>query len=130
MVQANAYGGDRKLNPLKFHHYDISRAAFYIDNESITKCPYRLNPAQDKYIEPFLELYSILGKAGKDKDIDISLKDYEDGLFLIPFDVTPTSSTNMEYMAKKRGWQLQIGITFQKTSSTQCDHHYLCNISI
>ena len=32
MVQANAYGGDRKLNPLKFQHYDISRAAFYIDN--------------------------------------------------------------------------------------------------
>ena len=46
MVQANAYGGDRKLNPLKLQHYDISRAAFYIDNESISKTPYILDPTQ------------------------------------------------------------------------------------
>ena len=84
MVQANAYGGDKKLNSLKFQHYNISRAAFYIDNESIEKPPQRLDPAQGKYMEPFLELYSILGKAGEDKDTGISLKDYEDGLFLIP----------------------------------------------
>ena len=101
MVQANAYGGDRKLNPLNFQNYDISKAAFYIDNESIAKPPCRLDPAQCKYVDPFLELYSILGKAGEDKDTGISLKEY-DGLFLIPFDVTPTSSANMEYLAKKR----------------------------
>ena len=31
-------------NPLNFQHYDISRAAFYIDDESIANPPYKLNP--------------------------------------------------------------------------------------
>ena len=48
-----------------------------------------------------MELYSILGKAGEDMDIGISADDYVNGLFLLPFDVTPTSTANMEYLSKK-----------------------------
>ena len=65
-------------------------------------------------IEPFLELYSILGKVGEDKDIGISLKDYEDGLFPIPFDVTPTSCANMEYLAKNVGGNCRLELHFRK----------------
>ena len=62
MVDADSYIGKWKRNPSNFKHYDISRAAFYIDDESICKQPYKLDPAKGKFIEPFVELYSILGE--------------------------------------------------------------------
>ena len=114
MVSADAYSGNKTKNPLKFQHYDISRAGFYIDDESIAKPPYKLDPANGKLIKPFMELYSILGKVGEDKDIGISLAYYQDGLFLLPFDVTPTSSTNMEYLAKKEGGNCRLELHFRK----------------
>ena len=83
----DSYIGNWRKNTLSFKHYDISSAAFYIDDESIAKQPYKLNPAGGKFIKPFMELYSILGKAGKDVDIGISTDNYVEGMFLLPFDV-------------------------------------------
>ena len=114
MIDADSYIGNWGKNPLNFQHYDISRAAFYIDNESIAKPPYKLDLVNGKYIEPFMELYSILGKAGEDMDIGISADDYVNGLFLLPFDVTPTSTANMEYLSKKHGGSCQIELQFGK----------------
>ena len=54
MVNADRYVGNWRKNTLNFKHYDISSAAFYIDNESIAKQPYKLNPARGKFIEPFM----------------------------------------------------------------------------
>ena len=101
MVDADSYIGNWRKNPLNFQHYDISSAAFYINDESIAKQPYKLNPSDGKFIKPFMELYSILGKAGEDVDIGISTENYLEGTFLLPFDVTPTSVANMEYLGKK-----------------------------
>ena len=101
-------------NPLKFQHYDIPRAGFYIDDESIAKPPYTLDPVSGKLIEPFMELYSILGKVGEDKDIGISIVGYQDGLSLLPFDVTSTSSANTEYLAKKEGGNCRLELHFRK----------------
>ena len=108
MVDANSYIGNWRKNPLNFKHYDISSAAFYIDDESIAKQPYKLNPSDGKFIEPFTELYSILGKAGEDVDIGISKENYLEGTFLLSFDVTPTSAANMEYLGRKMGRNCRI----------------------
>ena len=114
MVSLDAYSGHKSKNPLKFQHYDISRAGFYIDDEPIAKPPYKLDPVSGKLMEPFMELYSNLGKVGEDKDIEISIADYQDGLFLLLFDVTPTSSANMEYLAKKKGGNCRLELHFRK----------------
>ena len=53
-----------------------------------------------------MELYSILGKAGEDMDIGIDTNDFVNGMFILPFNVTPTSAANMEYLSKKRRWTL------------------------
>ena len=42
MIDADSYIGNWRKNPLNFQHYDIQRAAFYIDDESIAKPPYKL----------------------------------------------------------------------------------------
>ena len=107
MVDANSYIGNWRKNPLNFKHYVISSAAFYIDDESIAKQPYKLNPARSKFIEPFMELYSILGTAGEDVDIGISTDNYVEGTFLLPFDIIPTSAANMGVSRQKNRKKLQ-----------------------
>ena len=61
-----------------------------------------------------MELYHILGKAGEDQDIGISPEDFVEGLFLLPFDVTPTAAANMEYLSKKEGGNCRIELQFRK----------------
>ena len=114
MVDADSYIGNWRKNPLNFKHYDISSAAFYIDDESIAKQPYKLNPSDGKFIEPFMELNSILGKAGEHVDIGISTENYLEGTFLLPFDITPTSVANMEYLGRKKGGNCRIELQFHK----------------
>ena len=114
MIDAESYIGNWQKNPLNFQHFDISRAAFYIDDEPISKPPYSLNPRRGKFLEPMMELYHILGKAGEDQDIGISPEDFVEGLFLLPFDVTPTAAANMEYLSKKEGGNCRIELQFRK----------------
>ena len=61
-----------------------------------------------------MELYSVLGKVWEDMDIGISSDDYVNGLFLLPFDVMPTSAANMEYLSKKQGGNCHIELQFHK----------------
>ncbi len=112
MIDAAAYMGNPGLNPLNFQHFNISRAAFYIDDESIAKPPYHLDPSKEHLMEPLMELYSILGKMGEDKDIGISMDEFMDGLFMLPFDVTPLSSANMELLAKREGGNCRLELQF------------------
>ena len=61
-----------------------------------------------------MELYSILEKAGEDMDIGIDPNDFVNGMFILPFDVTPTSAANMEYLSKKEGGLCRIELQFKK----------------
>ena len=114
MVNADSYIGNWRKIPLNYKHYDISSAAFYINNENIAKQPSKLNPARGKFIEPFMKLYSILGKAGEDVDIGISTDNHVEETFLLPFDMTPTSAANMEYLGRKTGGNCRIELQFHK----------------
>ena len=114
MVDADSYAGNWRKNPLNFKHYDISNAAFYINDESIAKQLYKLNPARGKLIKPFIELYSILGKASEDVNIGISTDNYVEGTFLLPFDMTPALAANMEYLGRKTGENCRIELQFCK----------------
>ena len=101
MIDADSYIGNWGKSLLNFQHYDISRVAFYINDKSIAKPLYKLDPSNGNFIEPFMELYSVLDKVGEDSDIGISLDNYVNGLFLLAFDLTLTSVANMEYLSKK-----------------------------
>lgn len=115
MIDAEAYIGHRKKNALNFQHYNISRASFTIDDQPIAKPPYTLDPHNGKFIEPLVELHSILGKAGEDMDIGITPDDYLNGLFLIPFDVTPTAAANMEYLSIKECGNCRLELQFKES---------------
>ena len=112
MVDADAHKGNYKLTPLNFQHYNLCHASFQIDNETIAKPPYNIDVKERRVVEPLMELYSIMGKMGEDRDIGITVDEFLDGTFLLPFDVTPTASANMEYLAKKQGGNCTLQLQF------------------
>ena len=61
-----------------------------------------------------MELYSILGKAGEDMDIGIDPNDFVNGIFVLPFYVTPTSAANIEYVSEKEGGHCRIEQQFKQ----------------
>ena len=114
MVRGDAKAGNFQSNPLKFQHFHLASAGFYINNTPVPRLPYQLDPENGAVLEPLMELYSILGKMGEDKDIGLSIEDYLDSNFLIPFDVQPTASGNLNYLAKREGGHCMIDLHFSK----------------
>ena len=93
MINADCYLGNCRKNPLNFKHYDISHAAFY--NLMMKTYPNNHTSktfAKGRFIELFMEPYSILGKSSEDVDIGIRTDNYVEGTCLLPFHVTLTSA--------------------------------------
>ena len=118
MVRADARNGLFTANPINFQHFNIATAGFYINGEPTPKRPYVLNPKNNQYLEPMIELYSILGKMGEDKDIGLSREEFLEGCFLIPFDVQPTASGKLNYLAKRTGGHCKLELTFHEELPT------------
>jgi len=114
MVRADAKNGHYQRNPLKFQHFDIASAGFYLNDEPIPRRPFLLDPEHNRFLEPMMELYSILGKMGEDRDIGLSREQYKDSNFLIPFDVQPTAAGNLQYLAQRQGGHCRVELTWKK----------------
>ena len=72
-------------------------------------------------------------KWGEDMNIGISSDNYINSLFLLPFDVTPTSVANMEYLSKKQGGNCHIELQFHKplphnNNNNNNNNNHLCYI--
>ena len=112
MTRSDAKSGKFTLNPLNFQHFNVSTAGFYIDDEPTPKRPFRISPGQDMFLEPMMELYSILGKNGEDTDIGLTREEFMNGTFLIPFDVQPTASGDLRYISRRQGGHCRLELTF------------------
>lgn len=113
-TNARAYAGDFKLNPLRFQHYNIYQAGFYINNRPACKPPYVMDPKRGLIIDVYNELYSVLGKAGEDKDIGLTPKNFVNGHFLIPFDVSPTTAADFEYLGLRKEGNCSMEFLFSE----------------
>ena len=113
-TSARAYAGDFKLNPLRFQHYNIYSAGFYINNRPACKPPYVMDPKRGLIIDVYNELYSVLGKAGEDKDIGLTPTNYVNGHFLLPFDVSPTTAADFEYLGLRKEGNCSMEFLFSE----------------
>ena len=50
-------------------------------------------------------------------DIGIDPNDFVNKIFILPFDVTPTSAANMEYLSQKEDGHCRIKLQFKKPPS-------------
>ena len=114
MVRADAKAGSFNTNPLNFRHFDISRAGFYINDEPVLQRPYKVDPESGRVLELLTELYTTFTKFGQQNDIGLSKEDFLNGLFLVPFDVQPTASGNLDFLARRTGGHCRLEIDFKE----------------
>ena len=89
LVDQEAYHGSFSKNPLKFGHYNLASAGFYVDGIPTPKRPIQLDVNNNKYLDGMLSLYRVTDKLWDNTDIGITGKTYTEGLTLIGFDVDP-----------------------------------------
>ena len=118
LVDQEAYHGDFKRNPLKFGHYGLSSAGFYVDGIPTPRRPITLDVENNKYLDGLISLYRVTDKIWENTDIGISRKTYKEGLTLIGFDVDPTSSSDFRYIGVTKIGHTRLELKF-KNAITQ-----------
>ena len=112
LVDQDAYHGDFSKNPLKFGHYDLSSAGFYVDGIPTPKRPITLDVDNNKYLDGLLSLYRVTDKLWDNTDLGISRQTYKDGLTLIGFDVDPTASSDFRYIGVSKIGHTRLELKF------------------
>ena len=113
LVSSSAFNGSLNLNPLFFHHYDISNITLAIDNVPIPRTPFKLNFTEDIYIEAYHHLFRSLNYTeADDSNIDLSIGDYKNGYTIFGFSTEPElrESPNMNLL---RTGNVSLTLTFK-----------------
>ena len=73
---------------------------------------YKLNFADNHYIDGYRSLFATAGRIDKDNGLDITRADYKSGYYVFGFD-TPTSLCHEEPQERKRNGTLQENVEFR-----------------
>ena len=114
MVRADSKAGSFRTNPLHFQHFNIMSAGFYLNDEPVPRRPYQLDPRNKRIADTLADLYRTLGKSGIDRDIGLSREEYLNGTFLLPFDVQPTASGDLQLLAKRTAGHCRLELLFRE----------------
>ena len=114
LVDQEAYHGDFARNPLKFGHYNLASAGFYVDGIPTPKRPINLDIDNNKYLDGLLSLYRVSDKLWDNTDLGITRQSYKDGLTLIGFDVDPTSSSDFRYIGVTKIGHTRLELKFHR----------------
>ena len=117
LVDQEAYDGNFSKNPLKFGHYDLASAGFYVNGIPTPKRPIRLDVKNNKYLDGLLSLYRVTDKIWDNTDLGITRQTYKDGLTLLGFDVDPTSSSDFRYIGVTKIRHTRLELKFHKEIS-------------
>jgi hypothetical protein len=90
MVANDALTGDRKKNPFRFQHFHIERFNLNVNGSPVPIQPLEFSYGKDSTISMrgYQTLFKGTGIHYSDKGHQITKKLYDDGLFLLCFDLT------------------------------------------
>ena len=104
MVESAAFAGDFTKNPLRFQHFDIESLGFTVNGEPTPKESFKYDMTAGNFVDAFLSLSEITGKAWEDTDNGITKEMWKAGLALTAFDCDPTTANDFRYLGlPKRG---------------------------
>ena len=113
MVESEAYSGSFSKNPLQFQPFDVETIGFYVNGEPTPKAPYRINIAQNQFLDALNGLYKITEKSGQDTDIGITKDMWKEGLAFVAFDVDPTTSIDFRYLGIPKLGHTRLNLRFR-----------------
>ena len=90
LVSNAAYNGQKSLNPFKFHHYNMTLANIIVNSKSILAKPLEINIGRRQFLSAYWGLQNALGYVYKNDSCSITKSEYDNGYFLLTFDLTAT----------------------------------------
>lgn len=133
LVSNAAYNGQKSLNPFKFQHYNITSANVIVNSKSILAKPLEFNIARGQFLSGYWNLQNSLGFVNKNDGCDITLNEFDNGYFLLVFDLTPTLCNGMYMDPLETGIvdiELKFGTALPETVTVVIYSQYENMISI
>ena len=109
-VSSAAFQGSYSRNPLNFLSLTISNIALYVNDISTPAQPMKLSFDDLDYKQAYYNLFTSLGKDGKDVGLDISPEEYPNGYSLFVFDLK--GGINNGFLSLIEKANLRIEATF------------------
>ena len=102
LVGTDAFNGSFANNPYKFKNYKISDISLKSDGQEQSGEPIKFDSAAGTIMEGYWSLLLTAGKVLKNADIDISRKDYVNGITLFGWHLTPDLGEDDHFNLIKR----------------------------
>ena len=133
LVSNAAYNGRKNLNPFKFHHYNMTSANVIVNSKSILAKPLEFNMARGHFLLAYWNLQNALGYVNKNDGCAITKAEFDNGYFLLVFDLTPTLCNGMYMDPLETGIvdiELKFGTALPETVTVVIYSQYENMISI
>ena len=112
-VEQEAYNGDSKKNPFYFETVGMKEAALIVNGVSEPSPPYTFDEGVDEKDLYFNFLENTGTSAFEMDSVNVSLDEFKDGYFILPFDRSPTKDNGL-YTHKSEGGSLTVKVNSKK----------------
>ena len=110
MTLNSAYYGDYTKNPFHFQSFNLSFASLSFGGKTYPPNGYSLNLKENYYIECFHKLYEVFGRYPEDFSFGLDREAWENGTFLIPFDLSVDECYKSSFVSPKKYGSLNLSL--------------------
>lgn len=121
MIPNDAYSGNRARNPFNFKHYDLQQFCLYVDGRQVPGKPLLFNHGSTNNDASSLQttrgyntLFRATGINYFDRGHQITKQLYDNGYFMLAFDLTPDHSYDFNAMSPIRQGTIRIEGAFKQ----------------
>ncbi|KAF4524188.1 hypothetical protein B566_EDAN011021 [Ephemera danica] len=111
LVSHAAFSGSFSKNPFNFQHFNVNYLTLFKNGEQMFSRPYSPVYGDDaSYAMPYLQSFINTGNHLADDGYCVSLKDWQNGFCLYPFDLTPDLSAHEQHWCIQEQGNLRLEI--------------------
>lgn len=103
MVKMDSISGTQESNPYNFQHFGCSKVQLKVNGSTCPAEGYNFDIANGKCSRAYRELFDSVGIGLSDVGHSITRSKFEDGYFLLPFDLTPSALLGPTPFAPQNG---------------------------
>ena len=111
LVSHAAFSGSFLKNPYNFQHFDVNYLTLFKNGEQLFSRPYAPTFGTDPtYAMPYIQSFINTGNHLADDGYCVSMKDWQNGHCLYPFDLTPDLSAHEQHWCIQEQGNLRLEI--------------------
>ena len=112
LTDQKAMHGVCDINPFNFNHYDLSEICLTKNNIPIPSTPFKPQWSRGNMLRLYRQFFDNLGFYHTPCSNGITLDQFEEGLFIVPWDLTPDRCNGYHRHKPETGAELSLRLTF------------------